>query len=124
MPEAPWRKTIDRAKPVFIPKKLERRIQRNMLIKKGDDIKSSEITDKKVYLNRRLFMRAAALAATVTATGLVYRRLNPPPTEIPKGDKLPGLKPPVGAANSGFMVNEKLTSLEDITNYNNFYEFS
>ncbi len=34
-----------------------------MLIKKPDEIKSSEITDKKVYLNRRLFMRGAALLA-------------------------------------------------------------
>ena len=95
-----------------------------MLIKKAEDIKSSEITDKSVYLNRRLFMRGAALAATVTATGLIYWRLNPPPTEIPKGEKLAGVKPTAGAANGGSAVNEKLTSLEDITNYNNFYEFS
>jgi hypothetical protein len=32
-----------------------------MLIKKPDEIKSSEITDQKVYLNRRLFMRGARL---------------------------------------------------------------
>jgi sulfoxide reductase catalytic subunit YedY len=95
-----------------------------MLIKKADDIKSSEITEKAVYLNRRLFMRGAALAATVAATGLVYRRLNPPPSEIPKGERLAGVKPTAGDANSSFAVNEKLTSLEDITNYNNFYEFS
>ncbi len=95
-----------------------------MLIKKADDIKSSEITDKEVYLNRRLFIRGAALAATVAATGLVYRRLNPPPTEIPKGETLAGVKPNASDANSSFAVNEKLTSLEDITNYNNFYEFS
>lgn len=95
-----------------------------MLIKKADDFKSSEITDRKVYLNRRLFMRGAALAATVTATGLVYRRLNPPPAEIPKGEKLAGVKPNADDGNGGFAVNEKPTSLEDITNYNNFYEFS
>jgi sulfoxide reductase catalytic subunit YedY len=97
-----------------------------MLIKKPDEIKSSEITDKKVYLNRRLFMRGAALASTAVATGLLYRKLNPPPAEKPKGETL------VTVANSaaedrarqGFTVNEKLTSIEDITNYNNFYEFS
>ena len=59
-----------------------------MVIKKNDDIKSSEITDQKVYLNRRFFMRGAVLAGTVTATGLVYRKLNPPPAELPKGEKL------------------------------------
>jgi sulfoxide reductase catalytic subunit YedY len=97
-----------------------------MLIKKPDEIKSSEITDKKVYLNRRLFMRGAALASTAVATGLLYRKLNSPPAEKPKGETL------VTVANSaaedrarqGFTVNEKLTSIEDITNYNNFYEFS
>ena len=38
-----------------------------MLIKKSADIKSSEITDQRVYLNRRLFMRGAVLAGSVTA---------------------------------------------------------
>ncbi len=97
-----------------------------MLIKKPEDIKSSEITDKKVYLNRRVFMRGAALAATTAATGLLYRELNPLPGEKPKGDAL------VTVANAaqeqrireGFATDEKLTTIEDITNYNNFYEFS
>lgn len=97
-----------------------------MAIRKTNDIKSSEITDKKVYLNRRLFMRGAALAATTTATGLVYRKLNPPPSETPKGEKLAAVEKPAGevALRDGFTVSEKLTPFEDITNYNNFYEFS
>jgi sulfoxide reductase catalytic subunit YedY len=96
-----------------------------MLIKKPVDIKASEITDKQVYLNRRLFMKGAVLAGTVTATGLLYRSLNPPPPELPKGEKIATAKDVTSAqAQSGFTVNEKLTSLEDITNYNNFYEFS
>jgi sulfoxide reductase catalytic subunit YedY len=96
-----------------------------MLIKKPVDIKFSQITDKRVYLNRRLFMRGAALAATTTATALLYRKLNPPPLETPKGDKLGNVsKPSPESASKGFTVREKLTALEDITNYNNFYEFS
>jgi methionine sulfoxide reductase catalytic subunit len=97
-----------------------------MLVKKQQDIKSSEITPESVYLNRRVFMRGAVLAATATATGLLYRNLNPPPAELPKGVKLDTVSE-VGneeAIKNGFRVNEKLTSLEDITNYNNFYEFS
>jgi len=96
-----------------------------MLIKKPDDIKSSEITDEKVYQNRRLFMKGAILAGTTAATGLLYRSLNAPPTELPKGDKIETAKT-VGeeTAKSAFTTNEKLTSLQDITNYNNFYEFS
>jgi methionine sulfoxide reductase catalytic subunit len=97
-----------------------------MLIKKAADIRSSEITDQKTYLNRRLFMRGAALAATTAATGLLYRKLNPPPAETPKGEKLAGFEKQVSddAVRKGFSLNEKLTPLEDITNYNNFYEFS
>lgn len=97
-----------------------------MLIKKPGDIKSSEITDKKVYLNRRNFMRGAALATTATATALLYRKLNPPPAQTRPGVKLADVvKPaPEEGAASGFSTSEKLTSLVDITNYNNFYEFS
>jgi len=97
-----------------------------MLIKQPEQIKSSEITDKKIYLNRRLFMRGAALAATTAATGLLYRKLNPPPAEKPQGEKLVTVAKSAtdNLVSEGFTVNEKLTSIEDITNYNNFYEFS
>ena len=70
-------------------------------------------------------MRGAALAATTAATALLYRKLNPPPLETPKGDKLGNVsKPSSESASKGFTVREKLTAIEDITNYNNFYEFS
>jgi len=97
-----------------------------MLIKKPEDIKSSKITDKKVYLNRRLFMRGAALVATTAATGLLYRKLNPAAEEKPAGDKLVSVQtsPTHEAIRQGFKVTDNLTSIEDITNYNNFYEFS
>jgi len=97
-----------------------------MLIKKSTDIKSSEITDQKTYLNRRLFMRGAILAGSVTVTGLIYRKLNPPPAVVEERPKIAGLvKPPTDEAiRGGFKVDEPLTSFEDITNYNNFYEFS
>jgi len=97
-----------------------------MLIKKTEDIKSSEITDQKVYLNRRLFMRGAALAGTTAATGLLYRRLNHATLETPKGEKLVSVAPaPTNeGARQGFTTDEKLTPIENITNYNNFYEFS
>lgn len=97
-----------------------------MLIKRADDIKAGEITDKQVYLNRRLFMRGAALAATTVATGFLYRRLNPPPVETPKGERLADVVKPASdqGIRDGFRTDEQLTSLDDITNYNNFYEFS
>src|SRR5215471_4272336 len=97
-----------------------------MSSKVADKIKSNEITDYKVYLNRRNFMRGAALAASATATTFLYRKLNPPPAELPKGQRIETVTPKSAddLAKSGFKVNEKLTPLEDVTNYNNFYEFS
>jgi sulfoxide reductase catalytic subunit YedY len=89
------------------------------------DDKSEKVTDKQVYLNRRLFMKAAALAGTATASTLLYRRLNPPPAEHVEGDKLQEVAkaPQAEAIREGFAVTDKLTPLEAITSYNNFYEF-
>src|SRR4029453_14556957 len=87
--------------------------------------KSEKVTDKQVYLNRRLFMRAAALAGTATASTLLYRRLNPPPVERVEGDKLAAADkaPKDEGVKEGYAVTDTLTPLEAITNYNNFYEF-
>jgi len=97
-----------------------------MLIKKPEEFKSSEITDKETYLNRRLFMRGGALAATTAATALLYRKLNPGAVEKPPGEKLVTVAKPAteNRVSEAFTVNEPLTPIEDITNYNNFYEFS
>jgi sulfoxide reductase catalytic subunit YedY len=97
-----------------------------MLIKKPEDIKSSEITDKKVYLNRRAFMRGAALLGTTAATTFIYRKLNPAADEKPAGNKLVSVPkaPADDRLRQGFAVTDNLTPIEDITNYNNFYEFS
>jgi sulfoxide reductase catalytic subunit YedY len=70
-------------------------------------------------------MRAAVLAGTATASTLLYRRLNPAPVEPVKGEKLdaPAEAPKSDALKNGYVVEEKLTPLEAITTYNNFYEF-
>lgn len=89
-----------------------------MLIKKPEEIKSSEITDENLFLNRRNFIRAAVLAASTTATGYLYRKLTAT-TGQPTG---PEQAPPAASATG--LPGEKRTSFEDITNYNNYYEFS
>lgn len=92
-----------------------------MLIKKTDDIASSEITPERDYLNRRNFIRGGLLAGTAAATTLLYRRL-----AVPAGSS----RPVTGSSSTGPTSNltsdqgESSTSFEDITNYNNFYEFS
>jgi len=93
-----------------------------MLIKKPDDIKSSEITDKELYLNRRMFIRGAALAGGAVATGFVYRYFTSHGQEAQTGEKIADVQaPPQSYAPP---LNESRTSYQDITHYNNFYEFS
>lgn len=94
-----------------------------MLIKKADDIKSSEITSEQTYLNRRNFLRAATLAGTVGGTSWLYRRLNPPSQSSPA--VAVNNAAPETAATSGYKTpgGEAANSFEDITTYNNFYEF-
>ena len=97
-----------------------------MLIKKPDDIKSREITDRKVYVNRRTFMRGAAFAAafagTTAATGFLYRRLLAPELQppTPSGKAAPDS---AGAARQWGLPGEEATPYQDVTSYNNFYEF-
>jgi methionine sulfoxide reductase catalytic subunit len=86
---------------------------------KRNEIKSSEITPENVYLNRRQFMRAGLLAGTTLATAGVYRFFNPPP---PKEIETAAIENISQAEN--FKIQERLTLFEEITNYNNFYEFS
>ena len=94
-----------------------------MLIKKDAEIKASEITDKKVYLSRRRFMRGAALVASTAATGVLYRQLLAPDVQrpTPGGAAAPGA--PEGARDWG-LPGEAATPYRDVTGYNNFYEFS
>jgi methionine sulfoxide reductase catalytic subunit len=86
-----------------------------------------KVTDEKAYVNRRLLLKAGILAASAAGTGWVYRRLNTPSSVRQfasplLGNVLPATQP--AAVDNGFRVDEKQTSFEDITHYNNFYEFS
>jgi sulfoxide reductase catalytic subunit YedY len=89
-----------------------------MLIKRPADIPSSEITDKKVYVKRREFIRTAAGTAAIAAAGVAGAQAllgaQPP---APHGAKLSNVKP------SEFSTTEKPNTWEQITTYNNYYEF-
>ncbi len=91
----------------------------------AEKIKADKVTDQQTFLNRRVFMKTAALAGTAAATTLLYRGLNPPPPAPVTTEKLTEIAKPTGpeALKDGFAVNDQLTPLEAITNYNNFYEF-
>ena len=92
-----------------------------MLIKRPADIRSSEITDEKLFWNRREFIRAAGLAAGAAAGAGVFwgadatlKAAEP----APHGRKLENVKP-----SELSVTNEKANSWEQITTYNNYYEF-
>ena len=95
-------------------------------MKDANKIAGSEITPPAVYFNRRNFIRAGILAASAAATGVVYRKLNRVATGEIKTAQLEGVISASAATNAvpGFRVDEAETSLEDISHYNNFYEFS
>ncbi len=68
---------------------------------------TSEITPKEVYRQRREFMRLAA--GTALGAALPY--------PIFAGEKLPD------RVKSAYELSDKLTPYEDVTHYNNYYEF-
>ncbi len=87
-----------------------------MLIKapKNSDVSSSEITDETLFRQRRRFLRTAvnlALTSTI-ATPLFV------PASARAGTKLSNVK------KSAYTIDEELTPFEDVTHYNNFYEFT
>jgi len=76
-----------------------------VLIRRSSDILPSEITPREVYLTRRQWMAGAAGLALAAAL----------PQELEAA--------PLSAAKSAFSTDEKLTRREDVTSYNNYYEF-
>jgi len=89
-----------------------------MLIKKPADIPPSDITSKDLYLNRRKFLAGAAIAGTAAATGIGLRELAFPSSLVEANAKIDGIQ------KSSFNTTEKITPLKDVSNYNNYYEFS
>jgi sulfoxide reductase catalytic subunit YedY len=89
-----------------------------MLIKQSSDIAASEITDKSHYLNRRQFLGAVAMAAGASAAGVPSSAMLVASNGAAHGRKL------TNVVKSALSVNDdKINSWQDITSYNNFYEF-
>ena len=73
-----------------------------MLITRPPGIPTSEITDERAYATRREFLKAAGLGMAAV-TGIVSLRK--------------------AARNPAGADDDKLTPWDDITGYNNYYEF-
>ena len=85
-----------------------------MLIKPPQPIPASEITPKEHWLRRRELMAGAAAGLGLAALGGLGGLLTP--DQATAEEKIPGLVP------SPLSTDETLTSREDVTGYNNFYE--
>ena len=77
-------------------------------------IPAREITDEAVYRDRRRLLAAFAASPALALSGCSDASPPPPPSKV-------SITPE--QARSGFRTNEELTRHEDVTTYNNFYEF-
>jgi sulfoxide reductase catalytic subunit YedY len=80
-----------------------------MLIRRPTDIPSSQVTPEPAYVNRRRFLSSAVAAGLVAATG-------------PRMASATAGPAPVGKP-FGLQPDDEATPWEDVTTYNNFYEF-
>ena len=96
-----------------------------MLIRRASDVRSSDITDERWYLRRREFFRLAGGVAT-GVLGTLAGACGEAPAAAVLGDgagegvgqsPLENIKPKV------VTTDEPVNKFEDITSYNNFYEF-
>lgn len=77
-------------------------------------IPSSEITDEAVYRDRRRLLQFFSLAPALALSGCADAEPPPAPASA-------AITPE--QARSGFKTSEPLTRYQDVTSYNNFYEF-
>jgi sulfoxide reductase catalytic subunit YedY len=106
-----------------------------LLIRKPAAIRSSEITDRSLYLRRREFLSGAAAGGALLSSGLLgcfdsstaNAAEETPQSSAPAaaykavhgGSALEGVVP----APDRFRATDELTPYDDATQYNNFYEF-
>jgi sulfoxide reductase catalytic subunit YedY len=87
-----------------------------MLIRRSPDLTYADITPKSVYLNRRKFLQGMGLAGAAAIAGTRLFDLIAPSHNVYASTKLSTVKGP-------FNTDEKITPFNDVTHYNNFYEF-
>lgn len=84
-------------------------------IKTSADVPSSEITPESVYHSRREFMKAGVIGAAGLATAAAFGGIETPLFAQGKNYAAP--------RNAKFSTDEKANTFEEISSYNNFYEF-
>jgi methionine sulfoxide reductase catalytic subunit len=88
-----------------------------MLLKRSPDLKASDVTPRDVYLNRRKFLQGMGIAGGVALAGKSVANLISPPAKAYAARKLEGV------IKGKFNTDEKVTPIQSVTTYNNYYEF-
>jgi methionine sulfoxide reductase catalytic subunit len=88
-----------------------------MLLQRKPELTYADVTPKELYFSRRQFLRAMGIAGAALYAGQGLLDLVSPSRDAYAAAKFTGL------LKSPFSTTEKINSLEDVTHYNNFYEF-
>jgi sulfoxide reductase catalytic subunit YedY len=88
-----------------------------MLVRRAPELTYRDVTPKSVYIDRRKFLQAMGLAGVAAVGGKSLLDLVSPSITAHAATKLAGL------VKSQFTTDEKQTPYNDVTHYNNFYEF-
>jgi len=89
-----------------------------MLIRKSISVKESEVTPESVYLNRRQILQATAVGAAGAIAGTVLPgSAFAGPRAAQEGVQL------AGVVKSPLSTDEATNSWDELTTYNNYYEF-
>ncbi len=93
----------------------------------SSQIPASEITPPEVHFHRRMLFKFGGAAVSLVATGAAYRRLNRAGTAAIEAKPLSDLSLTPARPDDtekGFRTDEPMSTLQQIGNYNNFYEFT
>jgi sulfoxide reductase catalytic subunit YedY len=88
-----------------------------MLLQTKPELTYADVTPKDLYFNRRKFLKAMGIVGAAALAGNRLLHLVSPSRSVFAGANFPNL------VKSPFSTTEKVTSFEDVTHYNNFYEF-
>jgi methionine sulfoxide reductase catalytic subunit len=88
-----------------------------MLIRNAPDLTYADVTPRSVYLDRRKFLKAMGIVGAAAVAGKGLFELARPSDLAFAATKFTGL------VKSPYSTTEKQNTFEDVTHYNNFYEF-
>jgi sulfoxide reductase catalytic subunit YedY len=88
-----------------------------VLIQRKSELTYADVTPKELYFNRRRFLKTMGIAGAAAFAGKNLLDLASPSKGVYAGAKFTNL------IKSPFSTTEKVNSFEDVTHYNNFYEF-